>query len=366
MKLIYIFIFSVLLSNGRADESWILKSEFLSPEIERFDCHSSDIVETTAGSFCAVWKGGPGEGKSNIDIKKNVGIWLSLYAGGGWSEPRQIVAAENSVCWNPVLCKLSEKEILLFGRIGKTPRDAASFLKRSFDGGHSWTEEEILPAGISGPTKCKPVVTAEGTVICPSSIAVGNAEDSLKATAVWIDISEDKGIHWKKVGPLELPSRKFGVIEPALVHDSLGRLRLFCRDRAHKIGEQGFIWTSTSHDGGFSWSELKQTALPNPDSGIDAVDLGEGKLALLYNHSHTCRYPLNLALSLDGGDSWSAPYVLDESGEFPSAFLASDGRLHVTYAVAPKNGEQRRIKHLVIDLSQMSLSPEAVADPAAE
>ncbi len=126
---------------------------------------------------------------------------------------------------------------------------------------------------------------------------------------------------------------------------------MFCRDRANKIGEKGFIWTAISTDDGLSWSELMQTSLPNPDSGIDVVDLGKGKLVLLYNHSHTVRYPLNLAISLDGGESWSLPYVLDESGEFPSGFLASDGKLHVTYAKASGNKEQRRIRHAVLDLS---------------
>jgi alpha-L-fucosidase len=127
-----------------------------------------------------------------------VGIWLSLYTGNGWSEPKEIVKAEDSVCWNPVLCKVSEQEVLLFFRIGKDPRNAVSFLKRSFDGGNNWTKEEILPAGILGPTKCKPIVTATGTLICPSSIAVGDPQDVFKATAVWIDLSEDRGKHWKK------------------------------------------------------------------------------------------------------------------------------------------------------------------------
>lgn len=332
-------------------KSWILKQEFLSPEKEYFDCHSSDIIETIPGCFCAVWKGGPGKGKSNIDIKKNIGIWLSLCSNNTWSEPTEIVKAENSVCWNPVLCKLSKQEILLFFRIGKDPRQAVSFLKRSFDGGATWTKEEILPAGIFGPSKCKPIVTDTGTLICPSSIAVGEPEDEFKATAVWIDLSADKGKHWKKIGPLELPDRKFGVIEPALCYDCQGKLRMFCRDRANKVGKKGFIWTAVSSDGGLSWSELKQTGLPNPDSGIDVVDLGEGKLALLYNHSHTYRYPLNLAISLDGGDHWSDPYILDESGEFPAAILASDEKLHITYAINSKNEEQRRIKHSVVDLS---------------
>jgi predicted neuraminidase len=351
VSLLYSFL--LVFTYGNARESWVLKEEFLSPERDHFDCHSSDIVETAPGCFCAVWKGGPGDGKSNIDIEKNVGIWLSLYTADGWSEPKEIVRAESSVCWNPVLCPLSEQEILLFFRIGPDPRRTVSFLKRSFDGGHHWTKEEILPAGIVGPTKCRPIVTSVGTLLCPSSVAVGDPEGLFKATAVWIDLSEDGGRHWKKIGPLELPNRKFGVIEPTLFYDHLGRLRMLCRDRANKIGEKGFIWAAVSIDEGLSWSEFEQTSLPNPDSGIATVDLGTGKIILLYNHSHVDRYPLNLAISLDGGEHWSDPYVLDASGEFPAGFLAADGGLHITYAVASVSGGQRRIKHVIVDLSQL-------------
>jgi predicted neuraminidase len=131
---------------------------------------------------------------------------------------------------------------------------------------------------------------------------------------------------------------------------------MFCRDRANKIGEKGYIWTAISMDDGLTWSELEQTSLPNPDSAIDIVDLGKGKIILIYNHSHTCRYPLNLAISLDGGDHWSDPYVIDELGEFPAGFLGSDGKLHITYAVTCMDSEQRRIRHVVVDLSLLPQS----------
>jgi len=352
-----LLFFLFLLSRAypsHGNEPWILRAEFLSPEIENFDCHSSSIVETKKGHLCVVWKGGPGEGKSNIDIKENVGIWCSLFDGEGWSKAEEIITAAHSVCWNPVLCKYPDGEVLLFYRIGPNPRQTVSFMKKSQDGGITWSKEEILPAGITGPGKNKPIVTAEGVLISPSSIAVGEPEDYFKATACWIEISEDKGIHWKKVGPLELKDRKFGVIEPALFFDKEGYLRMFCRDRAHKIGEQGYIWEAISKDGGLHWSEFTQTDFPNPDSGLDIVDLGEGKLILIYNHSHSQRFPLNLAISLDGGDRWSLPFLLDSEGEFPAGILTIDGKVHITYAAPCSQSMQRRIKHVVIDFNELA------------
>ncbi len=353
MKLIYACIFSCLLTLAQAAIP-LVKEELLSPEREHFDCHSSSIVESSEGKLCAVWKGGPGEGKSNIDIKENVGIWASVFDGHAWSEPMEIVSTADSVCWNPVLCNSLSSELLLFYRIGPDPRRTVSFIKKSVDGGLTWSAEEMLPAGITGPSKNKPIVTSDGVLICPSSVAVGEQSDAWKATSCWVDITEDGGLHWKKIGPLELPHRKFGVIEPALFYDKERNLRMFCRDRAHRIGEQGYIWEAISTDGGLHWSELKQTQFPNPDSAFDCVDLGEGKIILIYNHSHTDRFPLHISVSFDGGDHWSKSLELDSVGEFPAAIKTADGMVHVTYATPSSNSTQRRIKHVIFDSSQLN------------
>lgn len=323
------------------------KEEWISPQTDSFDCHSSSIIQTAQGRYGVVWKWGAGVGKSNIEMEENVGIWLSFF-DGTWSEPKEIVSAPRSVCWNPVLCRNLAGELLLFYRVGATPRCTVSFLKRSQDHGEHWSQEEILPTGIVGPTKNKPLFTLGGDLISPSSVEMGEPEDPLKATACWIEILEG-GTHWKKIGPLELAERKFGVIEPALFFDKEGKLRMLCRDRARRVGGKGSIWMAISEDEGRHWSDLKQTDLPNPDSGLDVVDLGQGKLILLYNHSHTERYPLHLTVSLDGGDMWSKPLVLDEKGEVPSGILGKDGLVHITYARESGPDGQRRIKHIVVN-----------------
>jgi len=286
-------------------------------------------------------------------MNENVGVWISTFQEE-WSQPTEIVSSQESVCWTPVLCKNPVNELLLFYRIGASPRSSTSFLKRSQDQGKHWSEPEILPAGIVGPTKNKPIFTEDGTLISPSSIETGEPESLFKATACWVEISDDNGHTWKKIGPVELQDRKFGVIEPVLFYDRDHNLRMMCRDRANRIGDQGYIWMAISHDNGLHWSDLKQTALPNPDSAFDVVDLGQGKLILVYNHSHINRYPLNLALSSDGGNTWSKPVLLAEKGEFPSAILDSDGFIHITYA-SYKNSDtnQRGIKHVVISIENL-------------
>ena len=344
-----------LLSVGMAklEAKWLVKEEFISPEKEQFDCHGSNIIETIDGQFVVVFKGGPGLGKSNIDIERNIGLWETWFNGSTWSAPEQVVDASDSVCWTPVLTKNSLGELLFFYRIGPDPRRLVSFFKKSVDQGAQWSEGEILPAGIVGPTKNKPVITPSGRLVSPSSFEAGDPDGFYKATACWIEISDDNGDHWQKVGPLEAPGRKFGVIEPALFFDAQGKLRMLCRDRSYCNGQTGYIWTAVSEDEGLHWSELKPTSLPNPDSSITVVDLGGGKVMLIYNHSHTDRFPINMAVSLDGGDTWSEPLVLDTAGEVPSAILSSDGLVHITYAFTNAGSGQRRIKHVVVDPAEV-------------
>ena len=105
-------------------------------------------------------------------------------------------------------------------------------------------------------------------------------------------------------------------------------------------------------NGGKTWSELQKTAIPNPDSGIVTLAFGE-QVLLFYNNSHTDRYPLTVAVSNDGGNSWTPLFNIEEkSGEFPSATVDSNGLIHVTYAYAPDGETQRRVKHVVLDLKQ--------------
>ena len=104
-------------------------------------------------------------------------------------------------------------------------------------------------------------------------------------------------------------------------------MQLLCRTRQGTIGE---CW---SNDDGETWTPLAPTDLPNPDSGIDAVMLADGRALLVYNHSHTGRTPLNLAIS-DDGRSWSALAILEnQPGEYsyPAIVQGAEGMVHVTY-----------------------------------
>ena len=89
------------------------------------------------------------------------------------------------------------------------------------------------------------------------------------------------------------------------------------------------------------------TELPNPDSGIDAVTLPDGRLVMVYNPTKKGRTPLWIRVSEDRGNTWGRHLVLeDEPGEYsyPAIILAQDGLLHITYT-----HRRERICHAWLD-----------------
>ncbi|MFQ5795476.1 MAG: exo-alpha-sialidase, partial [Candidatus Bipolaricaulia bacterium] len=95
-----------------------------------------------------------------------------------------------------------------------------------------------------------------------------------------------------------------------------------------------------SADFGYTWTPAYPTDLPNPNSGIDLVKLGDGTLVLVYNPvssktiSQSKRTPLSVSVSSDNGRSWSAPVHLETApGEYayPAIIELANGELLVCY-----------------------------------
>ncbi|OFY74019.1 MAG: sialidase [Bacteroidetes bacterium RBG_19FT_COMBO_42_7] len=323
---------SILSQNPYKGDKCIIRSEFIyQPEDVKFpSCHASTIAEISDGLITA-WFGGTAE-KS-----PDVGIWVGRFTDGKWSKPAEAANGirENNKrypCWNPVLFN-SGDEILLFYKVGPSPSEWWGELITSKDKGISWSAPIRLPQGIIGPVKNKPVLLKNGILLCPSS-----TED--EGWRVHMEMTPDNGITWERTAALN--ERSKAAIQPSILVHPSGKLQILCRSR------QSQILTSWSEDSGTTWTELAPSGIPNPNSGIDALTMKDGRHMLVYNHLISGRNMLNAAVSEDG-INWKPAVLLendikDTESSSPAVIQSHDGMVHITYT-----WNRKLIKHVVLD-----------------
>ena len=350
-------------------------AEFIFETAPHPECHASTIAETASGVLVAAWFGGTEE--RNADV----GIWLSRLGSeraesasapaspsGRWTPPVEVangVAADGAryPTWNPVLYQPPRDgaPLLLFYKVGPSPPLWWGMVMESEDDGRSWSASRRLPDGILGPIKNKPITQVDGSLLAGSSI-----EDAPEPPA-WrahFERSTDLGRTWTRsdrlAGKTAAGGEDFWVIQPTILTLGDGELLALFRSKQSRIA------ASRSADAGRTWGPIFGTALPNPDAGVDAVTLADGRHFLVYNHKVRIngawagsRSRLNAALS-DDGDAWDASLMLeDQDGEYsyPAVIQTRDGRVHVTYT-----HRRTRIRHLVLDPAALPRHPMSGAE----
>jgi predicted neuraminidase len=327
-----VFTFAVF-ATLHAVNSPILYQEFVFKKPPFISCHASTLTQNQKGEILCAWFAGSEEGANDV------AIWLARRDEKKWSLPHE-VAKEDRPCWNPVLYSMPSGIIFLFYKAGPNPQSWSGLFKRSMDGGYSWSNTIDLPAGIIGPVRNRPLLLSNGTLLCGSSI------ESWRRWGCWMDMTSDLGDTWTKSTPINVNSQLFGIIQPALVFFDQDKIRLLAR--SHQIG---YICSAESSDQGMTWTAALPTDLPNPNSAIDAINLEDGRILLVYNHSQEERYPLNIALSEDGGKTWKMKWVLENApGEYsyPCVIQTKDKKVHISYTWNRKN-----IKYVILDPSQI-------------
>ena len=328
----------------------VLVGEFVFEKAKFAQCHASTIAETSNGTLVAAWFGGSREGR------QDVGIWVSRHIDGQWTSPVEVANGVQSPelrypTWNPVLYQPRKGHLMLFFKVGPSPREWWGEWMVSADQGKTWTGRRKLPDHGIGPVKNKPIERPDGTILCGSS-----TEDRLIGWRVHFELTRDAGRTWSRIGPIN-DGNRIAAIQPTILAHRNGRLQILCRNR----NGRGDILQSWSTDDGKSWSQLEASGLPNPNSGIDAVTLADGRQLLVYNHTHRDGPPprgramLNVAVS-DDGRRWSAALELEraDQGEFsyPAVIQTRDRRVHITYT-----WHRRRVRHVVLDPARLKPIP---------
>jgi alpha-L-fucosidase len=299
-------------------EFTMAKSEFIYEEAPFPQCHASTLVETEEG-ILASWFGGTHERNDDVCI------YTSLLKNGAWSTPELVAdGVINDTlrypCWNPVLFKKDNGDIVLYYKVGPTPRDWWGLFKTSNDKGKTWSDAIEIPDSLLGPIKNKAERLSDGTILYPTSIEL--TPDNWK---VYVEKSSQQLEGWRKI---EIDNNGFNPIQPSILFHDNGNIQMLCRSREGKIVE---TWTS---DEGETWSPVKATNLINNNSGIDAVTLKNGKHLLVCNPIEKGRNKLSLFLSEDG-KAWEEIMILEDEpeGEFsyPAIIQAENGDVHISY-----------------------------------
>jgi predicted neuraminidase len=325
-------------------EPGLLRTEFIYETAPFPSCHASTIAETTRGGLVCAWFGGTAE--KNPDV----GIWLSRFDGQAWTSPVEVANGiqyrkeDGSIVryptWNPVLFQPRSGPLMLFYKVGPSPQTWWGMLTTSRDEGKTWEPPRQLPEGIFGPIKNKPVQLTNGDILCPTS---NETDENPSKWAVYFERTPDLGLSWERTDLIH-DGIAIAAIQPSLLFLEQDKLLALGRTR------QGKIFSVMSNDAGSTWGSMTLTALPNPNSGTDAVTLQDGRHLLVYNHTSKGRSPLNVALSSDGR-RWHAALVLEhEPGEYsyPAVIQTRDGLVHITYT-----WKRQRVRHVVVDPKKM-------------
>ena len=195
-------------------------------------------------------------------------------------------------------------------------------------------------------TKNKAVVLPGGRIILP--LYSDGFSFSLMA------FTDDHGAHWSFSNPLVAP----GNIQPSIAIKKDGTLVAYMRDNRPPPKR---LQVSESTDQGKTWSDVRDSQLPNPGSGADVVTLNNGHWVLAYNDTEEGRNSLAVALSEDEGKTW--PFIrhleldtrdkqLANSGSYPSIIQGKNDAIFVVYSFHRgdrKNLPDETIKFASID-----------------
>ena len=247
-----------------------------------------------------------------------------------------------------MLFHTKDGRLWLYYKFGPSPSTWTAARKYTVDEGKTWSPAEHLPAGLIGPVRAKPLVLPDGTIVS------GSSTEAYHSWAAGIERSIDNGKTWTRTGPIVPPAdgikpgagdetagnpshmpgpqesnQTTGIIQPSVVSLEGTHLRFYARSTA-SISR---ITVADSFDNGVTWTGARPMALPNPNSGIDAVALKDGRVVLVFNNTTKGRTPLNLAVSEDGEHFTVFDTLEDAPGEYsyPAIIQGSNGDLYITY-----------------------------------
>jgi predicted neuraminidase len=297
--------------------------------------HSASAVEVLGGGVRAFWFGGSREGATDAAIYSAVyeplaSTWANEAIVATPARLQRDLKRWVRKVGNPVVVRDQDSRLRLFVVSVTAGGWAASSINTlvSDDEGASWGRARRLVASpflnLSTLVKGAPLLSSdEDRLLLPAYHELAAKFGELLHVGENGQVLDKRRLSW---GDVSLQP----VIVPRNAREAVGFMRYSGPPPARVLAVR-------STDGGRSWSAPEKTALPNPNSGVDALRLLDGSLLLAFNDSEDGRNDLSLAHSRDDGRTWKrihrVEHVADANAEFSYPFLmrTSDGEFHLLY-----------------------------------
>ena len=325
----------------------LFKTESINPPMGVKMVHVAALAECPQGTLVMVFYGGTAECAPDV----NLYLARAMLSGSAWSTPEAILSPERvgKDLGHPV--KSLGNAILLPGRDGALRLLFTSIAVGKWSGcrlntcvsrdaGKTWTGMQTLRLSpffnFSEVIRNRPVPLIGGGWCVPIYHELTCKYPEL----LWFDDRD---------GPISYSKTRIAggrtTTQPSLVPLDEKRAIVLLRN----VTDTRKIFLSRTNDGGLTWTPPEATELPNPDSGICALGLSDGRILLAFNDSPENRTPLSLATSSDEGRTWKRVAVLESEAEatfsYPYLMRSSDGLIRLAYTCTwgPKKRKEIRV-----------------------
>lgn len=250
---------------------------------------------------------------------------VSADGGRSWSKPRVLMEHEGANDADPVLL-VDGSRVFVYSATVNIPDKldySRVFMIRSGDEGETWSAPEQIryPRKYTGSMVNNGLKLGDGALLLPFSWDRW-AEKGLSArTEGEMDLASGvlrsaDGVAWTGYGDLHIweqkttPGATNGLCEPTVVELAGGELLMLMRSGTSRH------YQSRSRDGGRTWDPPKPSPLTghNTPAALWRLDQKPSEIIVIWNNSPDKRYPLSVAISGDGGRTYSKPRNVAEGG----------------------------------------------------
>lgn len=279
------------------------------PAAENARNSEADVLSLRDGRLMIAWSQFYSSGSSDW-APARIPAMFSRDDGRTWSGKvtlQENVGKINVMC--PDLLRLRSGKILFTFWVLNSPADAYVMYRLSSDDAKTWTSPKRIPVSPAPMYWMNQHDTSiqlkSGRILNPLYFTSDYRVD--KHVRIQAYYSDDEGGNWKASRTIiDIPESTRGAEEPVVVERKDGSVLMLIRNLT------GHVYRSRSTDGGETWTKPEPTSLVAPRSPVSVKRIpSTGDLVTVWNESTEKRWPLNVAISKDDGQTWGRSKTLD-------------------------------------------------------